>query len=287
MPVSRSVVRHVLLGSMGLPFLATAVPLGATTFVPQAMTCPIGGEEFRADVVASNSYLGQRPDGRPYSPMPVVPIPECPGNGLILFDEDFSHEHLARLADAIALPEYAALRQQHVQFYRLAWLQGQIDADPYDIATSLMVAGWQVDDNADLKRRYQGEFVTAIAALDPAASQGDAWFWLGMRAANALREIGRFQEAAALLESLAGSPYMPQDADDREGALFLSAQLAKLVAEGNAHAEPTNLVPPEYAAARCMAADAGLSAVEREACETEELREAIAELREYEQEDNG
>ena len=284
MPLSRPNARLLLLTFAGWSVFAGAAPLGATTFVPQSMVCPIGGETFEAEVIASNSYFGQRPDGMPYSPMPVIPVPECPGNGLILFQDEFSREELNLLTEAIAHPEFAVLREEHAQFYRIAWLQQRIGADSYDRATSLMIAGWQADGNADLKRQYQREFVAAASALDTLAGQEDAWFWLNLRAANALRELGRFDEAAALLLQLESSSALPQAEDERESALGLIQGLGRLVGEANPYPEPTNLIPPEMAAERCLAVNAALSAAERTACASDEVQEAISERRDFERE---
>jgi hypothetical protein len=79
---------------------------------------------------------------------------------------------------------------------------------------------------------------------------------------------------------VAGNPW-PADEEEREGAEYLIEGLRRLIAEGNAVAEPTNLVPPRMAVERCTTQAAALSASEREACATPAAREAIAEEAEY------
>jgi len=93
----------------------------ATTHFEESFTCPIGSEEFKANVVMSSSTRGQRPDGRPNSSFPVYPIVECPANGLLLIKEAFTEDELAVLAVAIASAEYQSLRETDTPHYRVYW----------------------------------------------------------------------------------------------------------------------------------------------------------------------
>ena len=127
--------------------LLGAAPAGATTFAPKDFVCPVGGEAFTADMVASNSTFGARPDGKPYSPLPVVPRAECPGNGFVLFRPDFTPEEIAILSKVVASPEYQAMRASETQYYRTWVLMDAIDDDAIAQALNLLIASWESDDD--------------------------------------------------------------------------------------------------------------------------------------------
>ena len=133
--------------------LLGAAPAGATTFAPKDFVCPVGGEAFTADMVASNSTFGARPDGKPYSPLPVVPRAECPGNGFVLFRLDFTPDEIAILSKVVTSPEYEAMRASETQYYRAWVLMDAIDDDAIAQALNLLIASWESDDDPARKTR--------------------------------------------------------------------------------------------------------------------------------------
>ena len=95
---------------------------------PQTMTCPIGGEEFTAQVLSHASEFGMpRPDGlRKSSWLMPRPIPECPSNGLVLI-ENYDAATLAKLEPLIASDEYRAMARGDSTFYRAQWIATKLD----------------------------------------------------------------------------------------------------------------------------------------------------------------
>jgi hypothetical protein len=266
----------VLAGAIGFA-CGTA---SGTTMMEQQFICPVGGEKFEDFVIGSYTSWGQRPDGRSYGTLPIYPIVECPGNGFLLFEEEFSPQDVARLEPLVASAEYQAMRRAETPHFRVWWLMEKLGRDPYDRTGALLRASWESDEDTERKARYQTAFIAAATALTPTPEQAETWFWFNLRAANALRELGDFARAEAVLAEVAGNPW-PADEEEREGAEYLIEGLRPLIAEGNAVAEPTNLVPPRMAVERCTTQAAALSASEREACATPAAREAIAEEAEY------
>ncbi|MBC2776234.1 hypothetical protein [Parasphingopyxis marina] len=255
--------------------IAFAPKAAATTFFEQAFVCPIGGEEFTAAVVGSNTTFGSRPDGRPYSPLPVYPITECPGNGFLIFQDEWTDEELAILEAAVETREYQQMRAEETPYYRLWWLAGQVDAPAHILARHLMVASWETDGNIARKTRYQQAFADAVASLDRTAETGN-WFWLSLRAANARRELGQFE--AAETEFAAVEQSLPAISEEREREYtveFLTVQ-RQLIAEGNAASEPVTLVPAMSAIFRCVLAGNDLTESEVQACQSDDVQEAIA-----------
>lgn len=266
---------------VGLGLAVTAV-VGlsyATTYAPVRRTCPIGGEKFESYEMMSNSYFGSRPDGKPYSPTPVGRIPECPQNGFIIFDDELTPTELARLTPLIATAEYRALRQAETQYYRAWWLLSRSGRnDRYLEAAFLLTASWQSDDDPVRKARYQAAFVTAATGLTRDGGNTERWFSLNLRAANALRELGRFDEAAARLDSLDRQDILPREKEALAGARFWIDGLRGLVRTRNRASEPLALMPANMVAWQCL--DGKADPTERARCDEPKIVEAIREAKE-------
>lgn len=247
----------------------------ATTWAEVTLKCPIGGKKFKTSSMASNSYFGQRPDGRPYSPMPVTPLFECPDNGFVLYKEKFSQDEIARLTPLVASAEYQAMRQTETQYYRAWWLMEQVGASRLGRISNLMVAGWESDSDAPRKARYQAAFVTAVGAFERDPASPVDWFWLNLRAANALRELGRFDESTARLDAIDQPNLLPTDEDQLTAAKRVIAGLRALNADRNTASEPANLIPARMAIVRCK--QEGLSPAEQSVCSGDEVKSEIAE----------
>ncbi len=259
----------------------SASPLSATTMYPTQFTCPVGGEQFEDYVVGSTSSWGQRPDGSAIGGVSPWPVVECPSNGLPLYKETFEEDELAKLATLIATPDYLAMRETETVYRRIWWLEKQLGADDYSLARYLISASWETEFEPERKARYQRDFATAANALVRTSDQADNWFWLTLRAANAYRELGRYSDAARLVSEADRADLMPEDAEQREGARSFIDQLSPLIAEQNPTSQPTNMVGARNAAMRCTKEAAGMTAVEQDACDTPEYREAIAKYQEY------
>jgi hypothetical protein len=256
-----------------------SAPAATTTLFEEEFTCPVGGEKFEDYVVGSHTTWGQRPDGRSYGTLPIYPIVECPGNGFLLFDEEFSREDIARLEPLVASAEYQAMRRTETPHYRVAWLVEKLGRDPYQRTWELLQASWESDDDPARKARYQAAFVAAATGLERAAGEPGEWFWFNLRAANALRELGEFGSAARQLDMVDRPELMSEDEDEQAGARYLIDGLRILIAEENAFAEPANVIPPQEAVIRCTAEE--LSPAEETACRTPEYLEAAEEYLTY------
>lgn len=213
----------------------------ATTIEPQDFVCPVGGEKFQAGVIMSMSTWGQRPDGRRYGTTPVIELTECPGNGFVYFDDKFSDTEKAQLAPLTLSPEYQTMRKSEVRHYRAYWLAKKVGRDPYHLARLLLTASWDSERDAVRKARYQAEFATSVEPLIWSQDKGSDYFWLHVRAANALRELGRFDAATRKLIDIDKADLLPADAEGNAGARRLIDGLRVLIAERNRSSEPPSL----------------------------------------------
>ncbi len=248
------------------------------------MACPIGGERFEALVTEHYSSFGSRPDGREhtywYSPLP---IPECPSNGLLLFDE-FTPDQLAVLPSLIASDEYQAMIGSESTYYRAQWLATRIGMPEREALWMLLQATWQVKPadgmvgqplpSPTLAERYQREFVTRVRALS-AEPRDEEYVLLYARAANVEREFGRFDEAARMINSVRG------EYDDPDLAGYLTA-LETAVRRRDASLEPLDMIDEYRAASLCAAREIPENTFAREFCFRPEIRELMEELADME-----
>ncbi|KSB89490.1 hypothetical protein AS593_15910 [Caulobacter vibrioides] len=264
----------------------------AGTPYPIKMKCAVGGESFTHTGTASYSTWGQRPDGKPYGSWEFpMPLPVCPGNGLVMY-RDFTKPELKQLPALLASEAYKALADD-ASYYRAAWLERSLkgEADPLWL---VLQASWQVDDDPIRKARYQREFAQAVEA-EPARPGDAGWMGKQGRAANARRELGQFDAAKAdlarleidkLVAALPAPPSdgvgEPEDVAARRGVLGYLGRLRDVVNRGDASSEPIDMVPPMVAANQCLDLEAKGQApeickIERVAKSMEMVRKARAE----------
>jgi hypothetical protein len=253
------------------------------------MACPIGGESFDYVVPVGAPPLGERPDGKFYGTPSPTPLPECPSNGLVLY-KDYTPAEVEKLTPLVGSDDYQALRKADTPYYRAYWLMRKMDVPAQIQLLALLQAGWEADGNADLRARYLAEFADASAKVERRPTD---LRWIGMeaRAVNALRELGKFDEAKARLD---GIPLKSLDVRVPEGpptdkvvgeARLRRAWLAFLTAMGpaierkDASLEPFDLLPRSVALGRCLDGPAALADQQKAFCEKEKpeldkLREA-------------
>jgi hypothetical protein len=226
--------------------LLLAAPSAASTFVEVEKICPVGGEKFKHMELMSISTFGAMPDGMPIGSgiFPIQP-PMCPGNGLVMYDE-FDAAAIAKLEKIVPGEAYQAMRRQETPFYLAYRLAAELD-DKERLPWLLLAATWQAK-NADAAsaraRRYNEEFVALARAqlADPASLESIA---VRARAANALRELGRFEQAEALRASIVIGPAAggesEKGAGNRKGWGGYLAALAKPIAQRDTAREPASM----------------------------------------------
>ena len=281
-------MRKHLLAAAAATF-AILLPVGPASAgmpVTQKMKCPVGGQDFTFTTTASYSTWGERPDGKPFGSWEFpMALPECPDNGLVLY-KDYEPEEVVRIEPLVASEAYQALRAD-VPYYRAYWLMTQMEVPSEGRLIALLRAAWQADGKPELRARYLGEFAAETAKLPP---KPDDLNWIGMegRAINALRELGRFDEAKARLAKLPLAALAV--AEPKEGDKSKDAQSARvrrhwsayfedlqaLIAAGDASAEPFEMLPQRVWAGRCLEGK-GLAERQQAFCTTN--AQAVAEVR--------
>ena len=201
---------HIILPVLAL--LAATSSIAQDEDAADAMVqfvCPVGGEKFSQNTLVPYYPLESYPDGGgPGVELSDLELPECPSNGLVLMiayshgegdsQEPYSPSEVARLPGLIADPAYQALRKD-TRAARLLWLAEQLGRPAGQRFHLIQRAAWVARTPAE-RRHWMERIANEGEAL--AASPGfPPQFAIEMRyfVINALRELGRFDEAGAKL----------------------------------------------------------------------------------------
>jgi hypothetical protein len=154
---------------------------------------------------------------------------------------------------------------------------------------ALLQASWEADGRPELRKRYLEELVEASAKVPPRPADLN---WIGMegRSINALRELGRFDEALARLDKVplagldvpapgaaAGNQEAAARARTRRGWYNFLTALKPAIERRDSSPEPLDLLPRSVAAGRCIDEAGKLDETGRAFCEKDS--ETIAALR--------
>ncbi|MDT9599859.1 hypothetical protein [Sphingosinicella rhizophila] len=263
----------------GLLAAAQASPPAEPAIVE--ISCPIGGASFDYVRPVPEAVTGLRPDGKPYSGATYPPaLPECPDNGLVLY-KDYDEAEIAKLKPVIESADYQAQRGTDTAYYRAYRLMRVLGEAPDDYLWTLLQASWEADDRPELRTRYLTELVEAAAEV-PARPEDLNWIGMEARTVNALRELGRFNEARARLASLplASLDVAVPEAGKASEAEIRSARsrrnwsiyfklLAGAIDRWDASMEPPDMIPRTVALARCADKDAARGDTWRTFCDAQ------------------
>jgi hypothetical protein len=283
--------------------LALVCAAWAGSPMPVQMKCPVGGKKFTYISTATSSQWGSRPDGKPYGSWTFpMPLPECPDNGLVMYRE-FKPAEIKLLKKLLASSEYRQLLSNaDVPYYRAYWLMGKLGEVAVDQVWVLQQAAWEADLRPELKKRYQDEFVQRVRALPrPEDAQGEmTWIVMSFRAANALRELARFDEALQLLDAVpTASLDVPVPAEkvigttesglgkkienygeiraaqSRRSWLSYPEQQRVAIARHDSSSEPIDMVPLRVAMDLCLTYPRSTPEYQK-VCESEAMRAQLA-----------
>ena len=255
-----------------LLFAAIGAPLAAQGNDPideRSFTCPVGGKPFKQDVGYAAFPLITLPDGSWLGdPMMDVQIPVCPDNDLVILPDyaamegqdamaygAYSAAEIAWLPALIADPAYRALAadNRHAQAW---WLATQLGRPPSLRFHLLQRSTWATTDPA-LRQRRVAAFAAAAPALidamdEPAAAKQAHLFYV----VNALRELGRFDAALALLDTIEADGPVPGIAspDDMFAPEAAGPRMRAVIAAGDDDRYPVELLDRRLANDKCSGA---------------------------------
>ncbi len=248
------------------------------------MICPIGGERFSTWQPSVYSTYGQRPDGKPYSYLPLpFPVPECPSNKLVVFGH-FNAEEIAVLTQMVAGAEYKRLIVSENAYYRAYWLATKLGRPEPEALGLLLSAIWEASpgvmwapdaaNSATQLRLYQQQFVNRARRLDYRVSLKDR-LWIEARAANAARQLSHFGEAQALHKRTVSTL---EKIRAKEGWDKYLALLKRVIDRRDDSIEPLDMIPESQIAFACLYRKPA-NEFDRAACAKPEVSALVAELR--------
>lgn len=264
-PISTGLAAGIRLAALAVCAIvlvpAVTATANASTYAEERVKCPVGGKTFKYMALASISQWGALPDGMPLGSgyFPIRP-PQCPANGLIMY-RDFTPQEVVKLTTYVAGSEYQTLRAAGETPYYLAYQTAKAlgDSAPYWL---LLSASWEAkndDPDGARARRYNEEFVAAVRTL-PADATAFESIALRFRSANALRELGRFDEAEAIRAAILIAPNAggaeQQAADNRAGWNKLVAELAAPISRKDQSRAPIDMLGEREVVFRCLAKEA-------------------------------
>jgi hypothetical protein len=153
-------------GRAALAALCLSLPAAALADKVEVV-CPIGGERFPYEtappLASRETYLDQRP----VDPKAPWPLAKCPGNGFVIYRENFPKARLAKLAEFIKTDQYQQLAKAHSTRYLEAVLRKQLGDSPYAVAFALLQASWEATGEPARYKQYAGEALAAYDAIAP------------------------------------------------------------------------------------------------------------------------
>jgi hypothetical protein len=202
-------------------------------------------------------------------------MPECPKNGLIMFDE-FAGDDKAKLEVILKDSRYADIRKTETSYYRAMWLAREIGRSGEMQRSLLRQAIWQTDDKPEQRKRYFAEYV-ALAPKRPDGALVVDQAWLEVTIANAERELGLFDAAKKRLDAIDVASVKKDgedntSLDDEQSSLTdYKAKMLRAIARGDAAIEPMDMLDDGQAASICREKKT-LSGFEIEYCKRSEVQ---------------
>lgn len=196
--------------------LLVAGTAAALTYQQVTVTCPLDGTVIEYGAMGSGTSFGQRLDLMPIGPIdPTPPLPTCPKDGFIVFDEQLSEADRAKVKALVATPEYAKLAKQGPPYAVLATIFEALDKPAEASAFAWLRASWQVESDAAANRRFLANALRGYEAALKGELPLERRFQLGLIAGELERRLGRFEAAAARFAALEALPFANVDGFDR------------------------------------------------------------------------
>ena len=178
----------------GAASLASAHTTRRSDFV-----CPINGERFTQQIDTSGTSFGAGLDFKPYGPIASpFHLPECPGNGFVLYRHDFSAEEIESLRTFVLADDFPRKAPQR---YRVFAMQKHLGAPLANQFWSLVQTTWR---SYGENGQYAREAV-ALASIIIAQEKPETKLWLNtvLLKGELERRLGQFEASAATFAMIA------------------------------------------------------------------------------------
>lgn len=222
-------------GLIVLAALSLAAPASALTFMKQAFECPIGGERFEQTTPSSGTSFGSEFDARPFGPISSPwRLPQCPGNGMIIYDPDLDAASVRKLTPFVLGKQYQQWRTTETPYFLVAQMMQFLDAPVANQAWVMLQASWEA--SPAQYPRYAGRALALYEQTCPDAAPGPGpWQFCQMIRGELERRLGRMDAARVRFQRL-GPQLRAQpldEADEQQMRLDVVAEQLRLIEAGN------------------------------------------------------
>ena len=178
--------------AFGLIVLCFSLNSVATTLTTEERICPLGGERFTVDVLASYSTFGQRLDLKTLGTYGTDPfrLVVCP-NGFVDFKKNYSEEEIISFTSLINSTSYQNSRSGNTDYYLLAKILEHAGAHKLNIGWTYLEASWEAE-NKRSHKKYVRYLNLAIDNFNAAVDTGDTE--VGFTYRFLLVELNRLKE---------------------------------------------------------------------------------------------
>jgi hypothetical protein len=204
-PVRATLVVLSMAASLGI---ATGGANALTTY-ELTVTCPIDGKQFIATMVASFYESGMRLDSKPLGALIApYPYPVCPGNGFVMYQNEFSKNELTAIRAIILTDDYRRLRNQHTNYYMVGYVKERLEGEDYDVGNMYLRASWEAEsERPPLVQQYQALAIEKYDAfLKRDSTRSKDWWYATVVAAELDRLLGHFDAVEIRLKDLPTAP---------------------------------------------------------------------------------
>lgn len=196
-----SLRRSLFVVSLVLLWSGSAVAL---TTAEVKITCPLDGHAFTYQAMMSGTQFGQRLDLKPIGPIAApAPLPVCPKDQAVVFDEDLTGAPLAKQKALVATAAYKAAAKDEPSYALLARTLEALGHAPAEVGFAWLRASWQVEGDAAKVTRF---LTAALSGYEKGmvGKAGVEAFQMGLIAGELERRLGRFEAAGKRFAALAG-----------------------------------------------------------------------------------
>lgn len=212
--------------SLAISMLALSIgSANAMRMMKQDFVCPVDQKPFTEYLPISgyavSSMLDFQQNGMIASPQPLA---VCPGNGFVMFKQDFSADEIAKIRSLVQSPEFQAIRSRNNPWLLAVWEMKQLGQSQRDIASMYLAASW-VAFGSD----YNDIVGEAYAFVEEMNDPRDALI-LG----EWERRLGRFEDAQkrfANLDPKARAAFLASGWTEERLQAYVDQQLALIAAK--------------------------------------------------------
>ena len=125
-----------------------------------------------------------------------------------MYQDEFSESELRAIRAIVLTDDYQRLRNEHTNYYMVAYVKERLESDDYDLGNMYLRASWEAEiEHPSLVQQYQA---LAIAKYDAFLmrdfTRSKDWWFATVVAAELNRLLGHFDAVEARLDGLAAPP---------------------------------------------------------------------------------